>query len=124
MAIASLKHGNEIHGFYFHLSSILSGFLKRCVNLHPKKVKKYYFRFDIGGRKETLGFTNTFRHGSLLSSDALGTKINLHAPSTTIAAFRNFCPKNIRDIFQFYVPMSKRLKTIKVLLVNQLLKLI
>ena len=123
MAIASLKHGNEIHGFYFHLSSILAGFLMRCVNLHPKKVKKCYFRFDNGVRKETIGFTNTSRHGSLLSSDALGTKINLHAP-TTIAAFRNFCPKNIRDIFQFYVPMSKRLKTIKVLLVNQLLKLI
>ena len=96
----------------------------RCVNLHPKKVKKCYFRFDNGVRKETIGFTNISRHGSLLSSDALGTKINLHAPSTTIAAFRNFCPKNIRDIFQFYVPMSERLITIKVLLVNQLLTLI
>ena len=109
------KHSKIVKGIDYPLQSETE---------NPKKVKKCYFRFDIGGRKEILGFTNTFRHGSLLNSDALGTKINLHAPSTTIAAFRNFCPKNIRDIFQFYVPMSKRLRTIKALLVNQLLILI
>ena len=96
-------------------------FRQRSVNLHPEKVKKCYSRIDNGVRKETIGFTNTSRHGSSLSSDALGTKINLHAP-ITIAAFRNFCPKSIRDKFQFKVPMSKRSEKIKALLVNQLLK--
>ena len=93
---ASWKHVDGIHGFYFNLSSILAGFLKRSVNLHPEKVKKCYSRFENGVRKETIEFTNTSGHWSSLSSDALGTKINLHAP-ITIAAFRNFCPKCFLD---------------------------
>ena len=73
-------------------------FLKRSVNLHPEKVKKCYSRFGV--RKETIGFPNTSGHVSSLSSDALGTKINLHAP-ITIAAFINFCPRIIRDKLKF-----------------------
>ena len=75
-------------------------FLKRRVNLHPEKVKKSYSHFDNGVRKGTIGFTNTSGHGSSVNSDALGTKINLHA-RITIDAFGIFCPKSIRDKFQF-----------------------
>ena len=113
----------EYMGFILIFHQFWQVFLKRSVHLHPEKVKKCYSRFENGVRKETIEFTNTSGHWSSLSSDALGTKINLHAP-ITIAAFRNFCPKSIRDKFQFYVPMSKISEKIKALLVNQLLKLI